>query len=99
MKYKLAVLCLWLERGYQLTFKSADDPTLVLSKYGKYFYENLIIFAPTVQEFGGALNIETVTQFIDDGGKSDCHIYVHVTGDVIIILKFFVCCKWIQSLS
>jgi len=58
-----------LERGYHLTFKSADDPTLVLSKYGKYFYENLIIFAPTVQEFGGSLSIETITQFIDDGGK------------------------------
>ncbi|KAL4132349.1 hypothetical protein QTP88_009515 [Uroleucon formosanum] len=57
------------ERGYHLTFKSADDPTLVLSKYGKYFYENLIIFAPTVQEFGGSLNIETITQFIDDGGN------------------------------
>jgi oligosaccharyltransferase complex subunit beta len=58
-----------LERGYQLTFKSADDPSLVLSKYGKYFYENLIIFAPTVQEFGGSLSVETITQFIDDGGK------------------------------
>lgn len=52
-----------------MTFKSADDPSLVLSKYGKYFYENLIIFSPTVQEFGGSLNIDTITQFIDDGGK------------------------------
>lgn len=52
-----------------MTFKSADDPSLVLSKYGKYFYENLIIFAPTVQEFGGSLSIETITQFIDDGGR------------------------------
>lgn len=61
-------LLYFIERGYQLTFKSADDPSLVLSKYGKYFYENLIIFAPTVQEFGGSLSIETITQFIDDGG-------------------------------
>lgn len=52
-----------------MTFKSADDPSLVLSKYGQYFYENLIIFAPTVQEFGGSLGIDTITQFIDDGGK------------------------------
>lgn len=65
----IIVLFKLLERGYQLTFKSADDPSLVLSKYGKYFYENLIIFAPTVQEFGGSLSIETITQFIDDGGK------------------------------
>lgn len=41
----------------------------MLSKYGKYFYENLIIFAPTVQEFGGSLSVETITQFIDDGGN------------------------------
>jgi len=47
----------------------------VLSKYGKYYYENLIIFAPTVQEFGGSLSVETITQFIDDGGKiSYCSI-------------------------
>lgn len=65
-----------LERGYQLTFKSADDPSLVLSKYGKYFYENLIIFAPTVQEFGGSLSVEIITQFIDDGGKLIFNIYL-----------------------
>ncbi|XP_050546812.1 dolichyl-diphosphooligosaccharide--protein glycosyltransferase 48 kDa subunit-like [Daktulosphaira vitifoliae] len=57
------------DRGYQLTFKSADDPSLVLSKYGKYFYENLIIFAPNVQEFGGSLGVDTITEFIDNGGN------------------------------
>ncbi|XP_050420417.1 dolichyl-diphosphooligosaccharide--protein glycosyltransferase 48 kDa subunit [Adelges cooleyi] len=57
------------DRGYHLTFKSADDPSLVLSKHGKYFYENLIIFAPNVQEFGGALGIDVITEFIDNGGN------------------------------
>ncbi|XP_044263797.1 dolichyl-diphosphooligosaccharide--protein glycosyltransferase 48 kDa subunit [Tribolium madens] len=57
------------ERGYNLSFKIADDASLVLSKYGEYLYENLIIFAPAVEEFGGTLNVETITQFIDDGGN------------------------------
>lgn len=57
------------ERNYNLIFKIADDSSLVLSKYGEYLYENLIIFAPSVEEFGGSLNVDSITQFIDDGGN------------------------------
>ncbi|KAG5316833.1 OST48 glycosyltransferase, partial [Acromyrmex insinuator] len=57
------------ESGYTLTFKSADDATLQLSKYGEYLYEHLIIFAPTVEEFGGALSVDAITEFIDNGGN------------------------------
>ncbi|XP_014475354.1 PREDICTED: dolichyl-diphosphooligosaccharide--protein glycosyltransferase 48 kDa subunit [Dinoponera quadriceps] len=57
------------DSGYVLTFKSADDANLQLSKYGEFLYEHLIIFAPTVEEFGGALNVETITDFIDGGGN------------------------------
>ncbi|GJQ71656.1 hypothetical protein Trydic_g11352 [Trypoxylus dichotomus] len=57
------------ERGYSLTFKVADDASLVLSKYGEYLYENLIIFAPSVEEFGGTLGVDTITQFVDEGGN------------------------------
>lgn len=60
---------LFTERGYSLTFKSADDASLVLSKYGEFLYEHLIIFAPSVEEFGGSLSVETITEFIDGGGK------------------------------
>ncbi|XP_060529074.1 dolichyl-diphosphooligosaccharide--protein glycosyltransferase 48 kDa subunit [Cylas formicarius] len=70
------------ERGYTLTFKIADDASLVLSKYGEYIYEHLIIFAPSVEEFGGSLNVDVITQFIDNGGN----ILVagsSVTGDVL----------------
>ena len=41
------------ERGYELAFKLASDPALKLSKYGEFVYDNLLIFAPTVEEFGG----------------------------------------------
>ncbi|XP_025837356.1 dolichyl-diphosphooligosaccharide--protein glycosyltransferase 48 kDa subunit [Agrilus planipennis] len=57
------------DRGYELTFKIADDSSLHLAKYGEYIYENLIIFAPSVEEFGGSLSVDTITQFIDDGGN------------------------------
>ncbi|XP_078042781.1 dolichyl-diphosphooligosaccharide--protein glycosyltransferase non-catalytic subunit Ost48 [Augochlora pura] len=57
------------DSGYTLTFKLADDANLQLSKYREFLYEHLIIFAPTVEEFGGALSVETITDFIDGGGN------------------------------
>ncbi|KAF9822414.1 hypothetical protein SFRURICE_017689 [Spodoptera frugiperda] len=57
------------DRGYTLTYKLADDPNLVLSKYGEYLYKNLIVFAPSVLEFGGQIDTEAITKFIDDGGN------------------------------
>lgn len=57
------------DNGYILTFKLADDANLQLSKYGEYLYQHLIIFAPSVEEFGGALSVETITDFIDGGGN------------------------------
>lgn len=57
------------ERGYILTYKSADDGNLVLSKYGEFLYQHLIIFAPSVEEFGGSLSVESITEFIDGGGN------------------------------
>lgn len=57
-----------IDRGFTLTFRSADDSNLVLAKYGQYLYKNLIIFAPSVEEFGGSLNVEAITKFVDEGG-------------------------------
>lgn len=39
----------FLDRGFDLTFKSADDPGLELIKYGVHVYDNLIIFSPSVE--------------------------------------------------
>lgn len=57
------------DRGYRLTFKLADDANLVLSKYGEFLYKHLILFAPSVEEFGGSLNVELITDFVDNGGN------------------------------
>ena len=56
-------------RGYQLIFKLADDQTLTLAKYGEFLYDNLIIFAPSVEEFGGSVDVKAITNFIDNGGN------------------------------
>lgn len=52
-----------------MTFKLADDANLLLSKYGEYLYKNLIIFAPSVDEFGGDISVDKISEFIDDGGN------------------------------
>ncbi|KAK8752226.1 hypothetical protein OTU49_012579, partial [Cherax quadricarinatus] len=57
------------ERGHEVSVKAADDPSLQLSRYGEYIYQNLVILAPGVEEFGGALSVETIVEFVDGGGS------------------------------
>ena len=47
----------------------ADDSTLNIKKYGEFLYDNIVVFAPTVEEFGGSLSAEALTEFIDAGGN------------------------------
>ena len=49
--------------GLSLEFKTADDPTLALSKYGAFLYENLIIFSPSVE---GKSSKDTTNQYYLD---------------------------------
>nr|XP_027211285.1 dolichyl-diphosphooligosaccharide--protein glycosyltransferase 48 kDa subunit-like [Penaeus vannamei] len=57
------------ERGHEVTVKAADDPSLQLSRFGEYIYQNLVILAPGVEEFGGALSVEAIVEFIDGSGN------------------------------
>ena len=57
------------QRGFQLVFKLADESSLSLAKYGEYIYENVIIFAPSVEEFGGTIDKRSIVDFIDNGGN------------------------------
>ena len=36
-------------KGYELIYRTADDPGLALFKYGEFLYDNLIIFSPSVE--------------------------------------------------
>jgi len=56
-------------KGFQTTVKLAGDPSLALKKYGEYLYQHLVLFSPSVEEFGGGLTAESVVEFIDDGGN------------------------------
>jgi len=57
------------ERGHEVTVKSADEPSLMLTRYGEALYDNLVLFCPGVEEFGGALSVEAIVSFIDEGGN------------------------------
>merc|ERR1711935_581435 len=57
------------DMGFSLTYKTADDSSIVLKKYGAFLYDHLVLFAPSVEEFGGSLNVEGVTEFVDAGGN------------------------------
>ncbi|CAF0983834.1 unnamed protein product [Adineta steineri] len=70
------------DRGFDITYKSSDDSTLQIIKYGEYLYDHIVIFAPATKEFGGRLDSEILTQFVDAGGN----VLVagsNVIGDVI----------------
>lgn len=58
-----------VDSGFTVTYKVADDSSLQLKKYGEYLFDHIIVFAPTVEEFGGTLNAEGMTEFIDAGGN------------------------------
>eukprot|EP01099_Mayorella_cantabrigiensis_P000463 TRINITY_DN1213_c0_g1_i1.p1 TRINITY_DN1213_c0_g1~~TRINITY_DN1213_c0_g1_i1.p1 ORF type:complete len:477 (+),score=126.39 TRINITY_DN1213_c0_g1_i1:126-1433(+) len=57
------------DRGYELTFALADDQELSLADHGDFIYDNIIILAPGVEEFGGSVTSATFVEFIDRGGN------------------------------
>ncbi|XP_010254949.1 PREDICTED: dolichyl-diphosphooligosaccharide--protein glycosyltransferase 48 kDa subunit [Nelumbo nucifera] len=54
-------------RGFELDFKLADDKKITLQRYGQYLYDGLILFSPTVERFGGSLDLSAVMDFVDSG--------------------------------
>jgi len=55
--------------GFSITYKVADDSTLQIKKFGEFVYDHIVVFAPTVEEFGGSLNADMITEFVDNGGN------------------------------
>ncbi|XP_022148606.1 dolichyl-diphosphooligosaccharide--protein glycosyltransferase 48 kDa subunit isoform X1 [Momordica charantia] len=54
-------------RGFELDFKLADDPKISLQRYGHYFYDALILFSPTIDRFGGSVDLAAILDFVDSG--------------------------------
>ena len=57
------------DSGFSVTFKSADDPSINVKKYGSFLYDHLILFSPSVEEFGGTLSVDGIAEFVDGGGN------------------------------
>lgn len=36
------------DAGFQITYKTADDSSLSLTRYGDHLYEHLVLFSPSV---------------------------------------------------
>ena len=34
------------DQGFQMTFKTADDTSISIKKYGEYTYDHLVLFCP-----------------------------------------------------
>jgi hypothetical protein len=43
------MISLFVDRGFDISFKSSDDSTLQIVKYGEYLYDHIIVFAPTTK--------------------------------------------------
>ena len=71
------------QKGHQLVFKLADDSSLTLSKYGEYLYQNLIIFAPSVEDFGGNIDVQVIADFVDRGKGNVLVAASSAVGDVL----------------
>lgn len=54
-------------RGFQLDFKLAEDPNIGLQRYGQYLYDALVLFCPSVERFGGSLDVASIVDFVDSG--------------------------------
>ncbi|OMO63425.1 Dolichyl-diphosphooligosaccharide--protein glycosyltransferase subunit WBP1 [Corchorus olitorius] len=54
-------------RGFELDFKLADDPNIALQRYGQYLYDALILFCPSVERFGGSVDLAGILSFVDSG--------------------------------
>lgn len=54
-------------RGFDLEFKLADDPKIALQRYGQYLYDGLILFCPTIERFGGSVDVPAILDFVDSG--------------------------------
>ena len=58
-----------LDRGFELTYKTADDSSLSLIKYGEFLYENLVLFSPSVEGMVVILKILRQVCLVRPGGS------------------------------
>ena len=55
-------------RGHALNYVQAESPELALKKFGDYLYDNIIFFAPTVEDLN-TISFEDILEFAGNGGN------------------------------
>ena len=71
-------------RGHSLTFIQAESSELSLKKFGEYIYDNIILFAPSTEDFS-AITFDEITDFTSNGGN----ILMAVDGDMSESMRAF----------
>jgi oligosaccharyltransferase complex subunit beta len=55
-------------RGHHLSFFQAESQDVTLKVYGESLYDNIVLFAPTVESFS-SISFENLNEFVQDGGN------------------------------
>jgi len=55
------------DRGFKVTFGTSKDAHIVLSKYGEYLYDHLVLFVSGTDDFAPKIPVSSVVEFIDSG--------------------------------
>jgi len=58
-------------RGHELVFKTSTETPLVLSRYGVFDYDNLILLSPNSKKLGD-INSKAVMEYLDSGRNLFC---------------------------
>jgi hypothetical protein len=82
--------------GFELNFKMIDDPSIKLTYFGEYLYNNVIFFAPTYNDGNNYINLDfsktsdikitTLLKYLDE----DHDIMIFGSKDVGNFLRKFV---------
>jgi oligosaccharyltransferase complex subunit beta len=64
-------------RGHVLTYSTANQNKLKLKSFGEYNYDNIVMFAPTVEKLG-SISFNDINKFSSDGGN----VLIAVSRDV-----------------
>ncbi|KAG2491121.1 hypothetical protein HYH03_010565 [Edaphochlamys debaryana] len=53
--------------GFTIEIKGYKDSSLKLREYGTWLYDDLVLFAPKAEGFGGSIDQQTILDFVDSG--------------------------------
>eukprot|EP00049_Salpingoeca_infusionum_P000799 m.42437 g.42437 ORF g.42437 m.42437 type:complete len:416 (-) comp10692_c0_seq1:2626-3873(-) len=55
--------------GFSVKYAMADSPSVHLHRFGERLFDHLVLFCPTVNDYGGSVSTEDIVQFVENGGN------------------------------